>query len=122
VSVKTMSVRPVDAAVLASAQQTGVYTGKNVVREFDLSGSASSQQAVVNFLNTFENSPNFGVNFKSLQREGESGLYTFSATVGIVGQPPATATPAAGASGAVTPAAAPAPAAPTSPGGTSGVQ
>lgn len=119
VSVKSMSVRPVDAAALATQQQGGVYVGKNVVREFDLSGTASSQQAVVNFLNTFENNPNFGVNFRNLQREEEGGQYTFAATVGIVGKPPA-ATPAAGASGTTTPTAAPA--APTSPGGTSGVQ
>ncbi|MFC4426149.1 fimbrial assembly protein [Deinococcus navajonensis] len=120
VSVKTMSVRPVDPAALASQQQAGIYSGKNVVREFDLSGTASSQQAVVNFLNTFENNPNFGVNFKNLQRDPDGGLYSFSATVGIVAQPPASTTPAAGTSGTVTPAAAPA--APTSPGGTSGVQ
>lgn len=112
VAVKSMSVRPVDAAALSTQQQGGVYVGKNVVREFDLSGTASSQQAVVNFLNTFENSPNFGVNFKNLQREEASGQYTFAATVGIVGKPPAAAPTTTTA----------APAAPTSPGGTSGVQ
>lgn len=121
VSVKSMNVRPVDAAALSTQQQGGVYVGKNVVREFDLSGTASSQQAVVNFLNIFENNPNFGVNFRNLQREQDSDQYTFAATVGIVGKPPATTTtPTAGTTGTTTPTAAPA--APTSPGGTSGVQ
>ena len=67
----------------------------------------------MNFLNTYENDPNFGVNFKSMQKDGETSDYTFSATVGVVGAAP---TPAAGTPGAATPTAAPAapPAAPAS--------
>ncbi|WP_221088931.1 fimbrial assembly protein [Deinococcus aquaedulcis] len=84
VALQSMSIKAVDANALGSLQQNGVYTGKNVTREIDLTGNASSQQAVVNFLRTFENSPNFGVNFRSLQSEGDTGRYTFSASVGIV--------------------------------------
>lgn len=110
VALKSMTIRPLDAAALATQQQNGVYTGKNVTREIELSGSASSQQAVVNFLRTFENNPNFGVNFRSLQSEGETGQYTFNATVGLVkGDAAAPTTPADGA-----PAAPPAPGAPVS--------
>jgi type IV pilus assembly protein PilN len=65
-----------------------------VTREIELSGSASSQQAVVNFLRTFENNPNFGVNFRSMQSDGETGQYTFNASVGIVQPVAATDTPA----------------------------
>ncbi|WP_034385252.1 fimbrial assembly protein [Deinococcus sp. YIM 77859] len=85
VAITSMSVKPLDPSALASLQQSGIYTGKNVVREIDLSGTARSQQSVVNFLNTFENSPNFAVNFRSLEREGETGRYTFAASVGLVG-------------------------------------
>ncbi|PTA67307.1 fimbrial assembly protein [Deinococcus arcticus] len=84
VALQSMSIKALDANALGSLQQTGVYTGKNVTREIDLTGNASSQQAVVNFLRTFENNPNFGVNFRSLQSEGDTGRYTFNASVGVV--------------------------------------
>ncbi|GGS15856.1 fimbrial assembly protein [Deinococcus knuensis] len=84
VSVKSMTIKSLDANALGSLQQTGVYSGKNVSREIDLTGSASSQQAVVTFLRTFETNPNFGVNFRSMQADGETGQYSFNASVGIV--------------------------------------
>jgi len=110
VAVTSLNVKPLDAGALSTLQQGGVYAGKNVVREFDLSGSARSQQSVVNFLNAFENSPNFAVNFRSLQQEGETGRYTFAASVGLVGEAPAPAAAPAG-----TPAPAPAEPAPSEP-------
>lgn len=110
VALTSMNVKPMDAAALGGLQQTGVYAGKNVVREFDLSGTARSQQSVVNFLNAFENSPGFAVNFRSVQREGESGLYTFAASVGLVGED-AAATPDGAAAGPA-PEGTPAPEAP----------
>ncbi|GGL04130.1 fimbrial assembly protein [Deinococcus radiotolerans] len=116
VALKSLTIRPVDATNLASQQQNGVYTGQNVTREIDLSGSASSQQAVVNFLRTFENNPNFGVNFRSLQSEGETGRYTFNATVGIVKGDAAATSPTTTPAGG-TPEAPPAPGASSSQGG-----
>lgn len=109
VALTSMTVKPLDATALGSLQQTGVYAGKNVVREFDLSGTARSQQSVVNFLNAFENSPGFAVNFRSVQREGESDLYTFAASVGLVGEAPAAPE---GAAGTPAPQGTPAPEAP----------
>ena len=67
-----------------------------------------SSTALVNFLNSFENNPNFGVNFKSAQRavpppgvtapSGAAGSlvaanapYLFNATVGMIGQATAAA-------------------------------
>ena len=113
VAVKTMTIKPMDATQLTTNQQSGIYVGKSVTREIDITGQATGQQAVVNFLNTYENDPNFGVNFKSMQKDGETSDYTFSATVGVVGAAP---TPAPGTPGAATPTAAPAapPAAPAS--------
>ncbi|WP_019585964.1 hypothetical protein [Deinococcus apachensis] len=104
VAITSMNVKPLDPGALASMQQGGVYAGKNVVREIDLSGTARSQQSVVNFLNTYENSPNFAVNFRSLQQDGDTGRYTFAASVGVVGQ---AATPAPGATGSGAPPSAP---------------
>lgn len=96
VAITSMNVKPLDPAALTTLQQGGVYAGKNVVREIDLSGSARSQQSVVNFLNAYENSPNFAVNFRSLQQDDKTGRYTFAASVGLVGQ----AAPAPGTPGA----------------------
>ncbi|GBF05130.1 fimbrial assembly [Deinococcus aerius] len=112
VAITSMNVKPLDPGALATMQQGGVYAGKNVVREIDLSGTASSQQSVVNFLNTFENSPNFAVNFRSLQQDGDTGRYTFAASVGVVSQAaiPAPGTP--GVTGDGTPPSAPIAAAP----------
>ncbi|WP_309570173.1 fimbrial assembly protein [Deinococcus sp.] len=116
VAVKSMTMRPMEAAALSTLQQNGIYLGKNVVREIDVTGVASTQQAVVNFLNTFETNPNFGVNFKTMQSDQTSGQYNFTATVGVVGTP-ASATPAAAPTtpgqAPSAPAAAPAGTAPT---------
>lgn len=109
VALKSMNVKAVDANALSGMQQNGIYVGKNVVREIDLTGQASSQAAIVTFLKTFENDPNFGVNFKSMQNDVASGQYSFAASVGVVGTP-ATPTPPAG----TTPTPGSAPAAPTS--------
>ncbi|UBV41815.1 fimbrial assembly protein [Deinococcus taeanensis] len=101
VALSSMTIRPLDAGALGSLQQTGVYSGKNVTREIELTGKASSQQAVVNFLRTFENNPSFGLNFRNLQQEAEANEYTFNASVGIVQAGTAPQTP-------VTPGATPA--------------
>ena len=107
VAVNSLTIRALDASNLGTLQQGGIYMGKAVTREIDLSGTASSQEAVVNFLKLYENSPNFGVNFKSLQSAAQDKLaqggaveakpqYTFTASIGIVGTPPAAEeTPAA---------------------------
>lgn len=99
-AVTSLTIRNMDAGNLSSLQQTGIYMGKAVTREIDLSGTATSQQAVVNFLKLYEDSPNFGVNFKSLQSAsassprqggtaGTAQQYTFTASVGVVGAVPA---------------------------------
>ncbi|CAM3231769.1 PilN biogenesis protein dimerization domain-containing protein [Deinococcus saxicola] len=104
-AVNSMTIRNLEAGNLVTLQQGGIYMGKAVTREIDLSGTATSQQAVVNFLKLYEDNPNFGVNFRSLQSDAQDGAaagttvarpqYTFTASVGIVGGPPAgTETPA----------------------------
>jgi type IV pilus assembly protein PilN len=104
VALTSMNVRSVEASALTGLQQSGIYTGKNVQREIELSGTATSQQAVVNFLNAFETNPKFGVNFRSLQNDQTAGTYTFAATVGVVNAEPIAAVPA-GTGAAATPGA-----------------
>ena len=121
VALSALTVRAVDSNALTNYAQQGLYNGKPVSKEFELTGQAASSQALVNFLNSFENNPNFGVNFKSAQRQTATGAvgaaattatntpYTFSATVGLIGQATAasatTGTPGAAPSPATTPAA-----------------
>ncbi|WP_407538365.1 fimbrial assembly protein [Deinococcus radiomollis] len=117
VALSALSVKAVDSNALTNYAQQGLYNGKAVSKEFELTGQAVSSQALVNFLNSFENNPNFGVNFKSAQRQAVSGTvpaggnataatntpYTFSATVGLIGQATAASatTGTAGAPGTV---------------------
>lgn len=116
VALTNMSVKAVDSNGQANLAQQGLYNGKAVSKEFDLNGQAVSSQALVNFLNSFENNPNFGVNFKSASRTplaapggnvpgATTRPYTFIATVGLVGQPAAAAdTTAASGAAPSTPA------------------
>ncbi|MFC4452493.1 fimbrial assembly protein [Deinococcus sonorensis] len=99
VALTTLTMRTVDSNTQTNHQQQGLYDGKMVSKEFDLTGQASSTQTLVEFLNAFENNPNFGVNFRSAQR-GEAGAsstgtepYTFNATVGLVSQAATPSTP-----------------------------
>lgn len=122
VALSSLTVRSLDSSAQTNLQQQGVYDGKPVTKEFDLTGQAASTQALVTFLHSYESNPNFGVNFKSVQRatDAASGAgaaansaYTFNASVGLLGQPaqaaqttPAQSTPAQGTQSA--PAAPPA--------------
>ncbi len=118
VAMSALTVRTVDSNAQTNLAQQGVYNGKAVTKEFDLTGQAVSSTALVNFLNSFESNPNFGVNFKSAQRAtpspnltvpgsaaaslaAASAPYLFNATVGMIGQATAAAvsTPPASAPG-----------------------
>ena len=119
VALSALTVRTVDSNAQTNLTQQGLYNGKAVTKEFELTGQAASSTALVNFLNSFENNPNFGVNFKSAQRATPSpnltapggaaatlaaanAPYLFNATVGLIGQatPAAVSTPAGSAPGA----------------------
>lgn len=89
IAIKSLAMKSMEPNTLEQAQQNGIYVGKNINRTVDIQGTAVSQQSVITFLDTYENDDNFGVDFKSLNREGEQdegGLYNFSATVGIVSE------------------------------------
>jgi type IV pilus assembly protein PilN len=126
VALTSLTVKAIDSNAQTNLTQQGLYNGKAVTKEFDLTGQAVSSTALVNFLNSFENNPNFGVNFKSAQKAVVSAApgaaapsaatsaaaaanapYTFNATVGLIGQATA-ASATTGAPGGTSPATTPA--------------
>lgn len=90
--------------VAPEATANPAYAGKQVSREFVLNGKATSQAAIISFLNAYENDQNFGVDFRSMQREATTNLYNFTAAVGAVGDR-STVSEAAANAAAGTPAA-----------------
>lgn len=103
VALDTLTMRDTSKGT-APAAQTGAtpYDGKSVAKEFALTGRARSTQALVNFLSTFETGSDTGVQFQNATRDTQTGDYTFSATVGLVGQPKKAAQPVTGAANANT--------------------
>jgi type IV pilus assembly protein PilN len=79
--------------------QTGVYDGKPVNVEFVLTGEAIGQGALIRFVEAFENSPRFGINFQNASLDQQRQLYTFGATVGLVDQARAAASNPTGGEG-----------------------
>lgn len=89
VALDTLTMRDTAAGAAPAAQTGGAapYDGKSVAKEFALTGRARSSAALVTFLNTFETGSDTGVQFQNATRDAQTGDYTFSATVGLVGQP-----------------------------------
>ncbi|WP_161880466.1 fimbrial assembly protein [Deinococcus alpinitundrae] len=88
-----------------------LYNGKPADKEYDLSGTALSTSALVNFLNAYDQD-NYGVNFKNTQRNADTSDFAFSATVGQLSGTPVSA------AATTAPAAAPGSAAPAAPSAT----
>ncbi len=95
----------------AATGTTSLYNGKPADKEYDLSGTALSTSALVNFLNAYDQD-NYGVNFKNTQRNADTSDFTFSATVGQLAGTPVSA------AATTAPAAAPGSAAPAAPSAT----
>jgi type IV pilus assembly protein PilN len=87
-SIGTKSLTPQE---IQSNVQNGLYDGKPVSIEFNLQGEAIGQNALIRFVEAFENSPRFGINFQNASLDQTRQLYTFGATIGLVGQAAATA-------------------------------
>lgn len=86
IALESLSMKPFKQSDLTNAQAKGLYVGKDVNRIIEIRGSATSQQSVISFLEAFEESDDFDVDFKSLQRENDetTNLYNFSANVGVI--------------------------------------
>ena len=63
--------------------EQGLYDRKPVSVELNLQGEALDDKALARFVEAFENSPNFGINFQQGTLNANGG-YDFTATVGIV--------------------------------------
>ena len=87
VAIQTLTMRDTAAgpANPAPGSVNTLYDGKAVTREFALTGQALSSSALVQFLKTFEDASDFGVQFQNATRDAQSGDYNFTATVGLVG-------------------------------------
>lgn len=92
-SIGTKSLTPQE---IQSNVQNGLYDGKPVSIEFNLQGEAIGQNALIRFVEAFENSPRFGINFQNASLDQQRQLYTFGATIGLVSQTAATASNSTG--------------------------
>lgn len=85
VALRSVGARALSEEEASQQAQTGVFDGKKVRVEFTLQGEALNQGALVRFIQAFEASPRFGIEFQGASLDQNRGLYTFSARVGVVG-------------------------------------
>jgi septal ring factor EnvC (AmiA/AmiB activator) len=97
-SLQNMTLRRIDPAAATSQAATGLYDGKSVTTEVTFNAQSSSLNDIETFQRAFENSDRFGINLGSLNRgqaqNASDTIYTFNATVGLVGQDHPTPAPA----------------------------
>jgi len=82
VFLRSINTRLVPENNRANMAEQGLYDRKPVAVEFSLQGEARDDQALARFIQAFEDSPNFGINFQQ-GTLNENGGYDFTATVGI---------------------------------------
>lgn len=85
VALRSVSARALSEEEAEQQAQTGVFDGKKVRVEFALQGEALNQGALVRFIQAFEASPRFGIEFQGASLDQNRRLYTFSARIGVVG-------------------------------------
>ena len=78
-SINTNAISPDNRARMASQ---GLYDRKPIAVEFTVQGESKDDESLIRFVDAFENSPEFGINFQRGSRN-ESGGYSFTATIGI---------------------------------------
>ena len=91
VALRSISTKALTPQEIQSNVQNGLYDGKPVSVEFNLQGEAVGQNALIRFVEAFETSPRFGINFQNASLDQNRQLYTFGATIGLVTQTPASA-------------------------------
>lgn len=84
VSVKSIGSKVLTPQESQSQSQAGTYDGKPVNLEFSIQGEAPTQAALIRFVEAFESSPRFGINFQNASLDENTNSYTFGATVGVV--------------------------------------
>lgn len=88
-ALKTVGTKLLSASETQSQQTAGNYDGKPVSVEFSVQGEASSQAALIRFIDAYESNPNFGINFQQTALDENRDVYTFAATIGMVKNPSA---------------------------------
>lgn len=83
VQLTMLNMLPLSTENLESLQQSGIYVDRNVSRQLALTASARSQQAISDFVKKYEQSQEFGINFRGMTRDEKSGSYTFNADIGV---------------------------------------
>ncbi|RIH81744.1 hypothetical protein Mlute_02706 [Meiothermus luteus] len=96
IALRSIGTRALTPQEVQANVQNGVYDGKPVNIEFNLQGEAIGQNALIRFVEAFESSPRFGINFQNASLDQQRQLYTFGATVGLVSRPQATASSTGG--------------------------
>jgi type IV pilus assembly protein PilN len=88
VALRSIGTKTLTPQEIQSNAQNGIYDGKPVNVEFNLQGEAIGQNALIRFVEAFETSPRFGINFQSASLDQQRQLYTFGATIGLVAATP----------------------------------
>ena len=84
VALRSIGTKTLTPQEIQSNAQNGIYDGKPANVEFNLQGEAIGQNALIRFVEAFETSPRFGINFQSASLDQQRQLYTFGATIGLV--------------------------------------
>lgn len=89
VNLKSIGTKLLTPSEVQNAAQSGAYDGKSARVEFDLRGEALNERELIRFVDAFESSPRFGINFRDTSLDQQRGVYTFSAIIGLVDNTPA---------------------------------
>lgn len=85
VALRSLSLRRVAPPAAGGAV---AYDGKNVTSEFAIQADAPQMGDIIRFVSAFENDPKFGIQFNQAGYAKETNRYQFTATIGLVTDPP----------------------------------
>ncbi len=85
VALKSLQGRLLSEEEAKRQAEAKAFDGKEVRVEFALQGEALGDRALAEFIRAFERSPQMGIEFQGASLDQNSGLYTFTARVGLTG-------------------------------------
>ena len=72
-------------AVTPPSADPSRFEGRPIIAEMNVSGNVVNPQVLSEFIRALETSPKFGVAFQNATKNEETGIYTYSLTIGAVG-------------------------------------
>lgn len=84
-ALRSVGTRALSEEEAARQAESGAFDGKRVRVEFSIQGEALNQAALVRFVQAFEASPRFGIEFQGASLDPNRGTYIFSARVSALG-------------------------------------